>query len=318
MANFHDLRQLTQLIGKRIEGSDRDNVIADFELRDELEATHSETTDDATVPDRRNGSAASTDAPADSIYGTRPQYYRVENRYWQHVNLLGEFWVLEFGYRPAADALKKATDELEALKKRDYGIDFDVTSLNPWELDEDHEIIGVYGHYADEEQAIQDARRMLLAHAIGSDELRAGTGWDLDCVLLVYGMHWYTIRTHRSGIIDVRVNEDTLLASETYGTTVFELAEEFRDSRSLNITDVAAPIVAKVVEAWLRREAATAMLDQARLSLRVRMEGLDRIQQHPDIPEVNLSDLARKLHTDRPNLYRLLPSKAAPRRRRAT
>ncbi|GAA3112549.1 hypothetical protein JOF29_002777 [Kribbella aluminosa] len=63
----------------------------------------------------------------------------------------------------------------------------------------------------------------------------------------------------------------------------------------------------------MHREAANALLAQARQSLRVTMEGIDRVEQAGGAP-VNVAELARKLYTDRSNLYKLMPSRQSRRR----
>ena len=58
----------------------------------------------------------------------------------------------------------------------------------------------------------------------------------------------------------------------------------------------------------MHREAATALLAQARQSLRVTMEGIDRVDE-AGAGQVNIAELARNLYTDRANLYKLMPSR---------
>jgi hypothetical protein len=258
-------------------------------------------------------------AAIDGDEETELEGYRLDAYGMAALQVDGVLAMVEYTHRPVAGAREKAAAGW--LKKyEEFGLNVD--SLSPWEFDEEVVQTAIYGGYASEQDARDDVRRLLLARTLDSSQLRAAAGWDLDVVMLVKGYDFFTLRTHATGQIEVEVNEAPLSAYATYGEAVRGLASEIEDAFDDAFDEQVFPrsvngaLMRKIAHAWLHREAASAMLDQARHSLRVAMEGADRIGQADKSAEINLAELARNLHTDRANLYKLMPSRQPQRRRR--
>ena len=86
-----------------------------------------------------------------------------------------------------------------------------------------------------------------------------------------------------------------LPAYEAYQKAVEALADEFAYER---VREFDNPVVAVLARTWLRREAAEAYFEQTKTSLSVVLAGFAKIKPMP------VAELARHLHTDRPNLTR--------------
>ncbi|TCC32034.1 hypothetical protein [Kribbella speibonae] len=238
-----------------------------------------------------------------------PEYYRVDDRLIEIWTLSPGPVVIEFGYSEVAGSREKLANRLRDLVEMGLEID----ALPSWQFDETSEVVSVRAGYASADEARADGRRLLVAATIRSDELRFATGWDRDMVFLVRGIDWYTIRTHGNGTIDFKVNEEPLNAHMTYAKACGDLSRDIEYTLEL-VGNEMGPFARKVAAAFVQRDAANALLAQARQSLRVSMEGVDRVAEAGG-DGANLSELARKLHTDRANLYKLMPSRRPGRRR---
>lgn len=256
------------------------------------------------------------------------EYYRIGMRYVQAYRLNETYVVVESLFTQAAGAKEKAAStwakEFEDIMGGPEAMQEWLNKISPTNFEEEDEVVNIWS-CSSEEEARADTRRLALSWAQESGRnLIAWTGWGADMVLFVGGdANFYVFRTFADGTTEIDKYEDGLHASTGYGDSVGKLADEiYVDPRKFGIHDMGNPTTGKVVEAWLRREAADAMLNAARASLRVRMEGYDKINQVAledpgDNGFVgNISELARKLHTDRANLYRLMPSRQGPRKRR--
>lgn len=255
------------------------------------------------------------------------EYYRIGMHYAQAYLLNGTYVVVESLFKPEPEARKKAAATWATHYQDIVGgpeqLESWLDRLPPSNFDETPEIVGIWT-YSSEDEARADTRRLALTWATeAGNNLFAYAGWGADAVLFVRAdVDWYVIRTFGDGTIKILGHEDSLQGSAQYGEQVGKLADEIdNDPRKFGIHEMGNPMVGRIVEAWLRREAAEVMLDVARQALRHRMEGLDRItelaQQHGEEQyALNFSELARKLYTDRPNLYRLMPTRKQPTRRR--
>lgn len=158
--------------------------------------------------------------------------------------------------------------------------------------------VALYRDYPAEEAAVQDARRLLLRSVLVSNAQRQATGWRTNIVVLARGFEYYNIfRTHADGTIDIEYAENPLNAYAYYQSAVEKLVNDLVNMKwedsPLQQTDL--------VTAWLRREAADALLAQARSTLSGRLF-LFGLQDE----SVSISELARSLHTDRANLSRMI------------
>ncbi|OJF14553.1 hypothetical protein [Couchioplanes caeruleus] len=186
----------------------------------------------------------------------------------------------------------------------------DLDEWPSWHFEETNELVSVRAGYTSVDEARADARRLLLKLAINSPELRFFTGWGLDAVLVVRAQNWYTIRTKHNGTIEFWVDEEPLEAHGRYANKATQLAREVRNNFDIPVP----PGMRKVAEAFIQREAANASLLQARQSLRIILESIDRHDTDAD-KKMNIAELARNLYTDRANLYKLMPSRQGNRRR---
>ncbi len=217
----------------------------------------------------------------------------------QIVLVLGEFQRQE-------GAVDRLSEELKDFLA-DNGLD--VEELNDEEFDEDLRITRVLGPYASGEESAADAQRALLGFAIAG-EVRWMTGWKLDVVMLLRGHDWYIVRTRQNGAVEVEACEDVLPAHGYYVEACNKLARELEYGSSV-IRDSTDSWTRKIATAFVQREAGRALAAQARHSLKVTFEGIARIKKlRPGSPhsQVNISELARNLYTDRPNLSKLQPS----------
>lgn len=162
----------------------------------------------------------------------------------------------------------------------------------------------VYGPYEELEAARDDAWRRLTAYALDQGLARRVARWGESVVALL--RDWdneYIVVEARRGFFRV---ERVYAVLEGYGCYV----ERVRAFAQLIEGDSAAepnPVLRAVVSAWLQRDAADAWLEQARLSMGVALAGfaaLQKLDASPPLPSV--SELARGLGTDRPNLVRAL------------
>lgn len=168
----------------------------------------------------------------------------------------------------------------------------------------------------DDKEIVDDVRRLFLAQSIRNGGAYRFTGWRDRIVAFipeeVGPKESKIMRILCDGRIDVEHTYNVLDACAKYAEWVNELAKEFGDTDEaigINRTDTGAggPMVRNIVQAWLLREAAEIQLNQARHSLRFALAGQERIfERSNDDGRLTVSELARSLHTDRPNLTRAI------------
>jgi hypothetical protein len=192
-----------------------------------------------------------------------------------------------------------------------YDLDpFTADGLDPWEVDGEVRTTAVHGGYAQATEACQDGRRRLLGLLLGSAALRRVVGWEADVVLLGRGYDYYLLRTRRDGSIDLSYGEQLLDAYARYAKLVSDLAEELVPLDDPHRLGPVHPLLPPTVRAWLYREAAEAIGDQARVILRAGLKGLvttgelARRAQQPGRSSV--AKLADRLHTDPAKLKRAI------------
>lgn len=168
----------------------------------------------------------------------------------------------------------------------------------------------------DEKEVVDDVRRLFLAQSIRNGGAYRFTGWRDRIVAFVpeeVGPKESKImRTLRDGRIDVEHTYTVLDACAKYAEWVNDLAKEFgatEEAIGIDRKDTAAfgLMVRSIVQAWLLRDAAEIQLSQARHSLRFALAGHERdFKRNDDDGRLTVSELARSLHTDRPNLTRAI------------
>lgn len=177
----------------------------------------------------------------------------------------------------------------------------------------------IYRFETDDRKAITaDARRLFLSRNLSNGGVRAVAGWRDRVVALIpeeVGPKESKIfRTLPDGAIDVTHTYNVLDAYSKYSEWVHDLAAEFGGTdekleAGIDTPDVAPypNIAASIAQAWLLREAADAELQQARHSLKFGLAAFSRLGSLPEAdPGASVAELARSLHTDRPNLARAI------------
>jgi hypothetical protein len=225
----------------------------------------------------------------------------------------GELVVATAEFFPAPHAEEQATQKLANLnqiaRRHDLG-SFTADDLDPWEVDGEVRTTAVHGGYTQAAEACQDGRRRLLGLLLGSVALRRVAGWETDAVLLGRGYDYYLLRTHRDGSIELSYGEQPLDAYGRYAKLVSDLAEELVPLDDPHRLGTVHPLLPPTVRAWLYREAAEAIGDQARVTLRAGLKGLvttgelGRRAQQPGRSSV--AKLADRLHTDPAKLKRAI------------
>lgn len=164
----------------------------------------------------------------------------------------------------------------------------------------------------------EDTLRLFLSQSISNGGARALAGWRDRVVALipeeVGAKESKIVRTLAGGGIDSTHTYNVLDAYSKYSEWVHELAAEFGGTDEKLLAGIETPdtapfpfIAADIARAWLLREAAEAELQQARLSLRLGLAGFSRLSGLPGAdPGASVAELARSLHTDRPNLARAI------------
>lgn len=168
----------------------------------------------------------------------------------------------------------------------------------------------------DENEIVNDVRRLFLAQSISNGGAYRFTGWRDRIVAFipeeVGPKESKIMRTLRDGRIDVEHTYNVLDACAKYAEWVNDLAKEFGGTDEVigidrPDTEAVGPMVRNIVQAWLLRDAAEIQLNQARHSLRFALAGQERIfKRSNDDGRLTVSELARSLHTDRPNLTRAI------------
>lgn len=159
--------------------------------------------------------------------------------------------------------------------------------------------------YKEEREAYEDACRLTLNWILDAEDLefRELVGWKNDVVMLVRGGDFYSVRTHHSGRIKIVGAEDFQLALKNYVQMVMNLSAEIEFESGDFPGMQENPSYKKVASAFLQRAAGQALQEYGRHCLSLNIDGAAAIEQFGG-PELNMSELARSLHTDRPNLTR--------------
>jgi hypothetical protein len=182
----------------------------------------------------------------------------------------------------------------------------------PWELDtEIEELTGLTG-YPDKETALQDGLRLTLDAVIAhhDDEVRDWCGWRDDVVILTQSQYGGGISNEilrvrsTDGRITSDSTEDILRAYTLYAEAVQKLIDDLDYDHFDGVADV--HFARRMAQAWLARSAASAMLERARHVLRTAADSAALTTKAGDKPGL-VASLATGLHTDRPNLYRVIP-----------
>lgn len=192
--------------------------------------------------------------------------------------------------------------------------------------DYDWEPIGtprIFRFDTDDEAVIRDdARRLFLSQSLSNGAARMSAGWRGRVVALVpeeVGAKESKIfRTLPDGGIECTHTYNVLDAYAKYSEWVNALASEFGTSdekleagiRTPDTTPFGFP-VDSIIQSWLMREAADAALQQARHSLKFGLAAFSRLPSTGTESGGSVAELARSLHTDRPNLARAIKSAEA-------
>jgi hypothetical protein len=177
----------------------------------------------------------------------------------------------------------------------------------------------------DSSEITADTRRLFLTQSLSSGGARAVAGWRDRVVALIPeeggAKEAKIMRTLPGGEIDATHTYNVLDAYSKYAEWVHELAAEFGGTDEKLAAGIKTPdiaplpaIAAHIAQAWLLREAADAELQQARHSLKFGLAGFSRLGSLPDADRgASIAELARSLHTDRPNLTRAIKAAEADR-----
>jgi hypothetical protein len=179
-------------------------------------------------------------------------------------------------------------------------------------------------HFDTEEEAEirDDACRLFLSQSLSNGAARMSAGWRGRVVALVPeevgAKESKIIRTLPDGGIEWTHTYNVLDAYSKYSEWVNALASEFGSTddkleaaiRTPDTTPFGFP-VNSIVQSWLMREAADAALQQARHSLKFGLAAFSRLASTGTESGGSVAELARSLHTDRPNLTRAIKSAEA-------
>lgn len=174
----------------------------------------------------------------------------------------------------------------------------------------------------DEAEIRDDACRLFLSQSLSNGAARMSAGWRGRVVALVPeevgAKESKIIRTLPNGGIESTHTYNVLDAYAKYSEWVNALASEFGSTdekleagiRTPDTTPFGPP-VDSIVQSWLMREAADAALQQARHSLKFGLAAFSRLASTGTESGGSVAELARSLHTDRPNLARAIKSAEA-------
>lgn len=227
--------------------------------------------------------------------------------------------------RPAPGARERYEERTAAYRAALDEIGYEPREPMPWELDTEIAQLTGFTGYFDEGAAVQDGLRLILGAVIAhqDDVVRDWCGWRDDVVILTQsqwdgGLSNEILRVHSTdGLITSNGAGDILRAYGSYAEAVQKLIDDLGDSREAFDGVADLPIVRRMVQAWLARSAANAMLERARHVLRTAADGAARLTKEGEKPGL-VGSLAVGLHTDRPNLYRVIPQKKEAQRQAAS
>jgi len=169
----------------------------------------------------------------------------------------------------------------------------------------------------DRAEIADDVCRLFLAHSLRAHAYRRFAGWRARIVALipeeVGAKESKIIRTTADGRLDWTHTYNVLDAYGTYAGWVLELAMEFGSTDEAlakagpwTTGNADERQVDAIVQAWLLREAADAALTQARTTLNLSLGGHARRLRRVGEPGLSIAEMARSLHTDRPNLSKII------------
>ncbi len=256
--------------------------------------------------------------------------YRLDTELDQHGNVLAakavaafelgenEFVVCTWPFLHDPEEERKARGEYAKFAARwtsdtvqlkdTYGFDLNrepISFEQFWGWGRDHMLRGpcdcAWSGYSSRQESLQDVFRIVLGLVLAgpASSVKEAAGWEQDIVLLVRGMDFYTITTRANKWgderqLDIDRDEKAFWATVSYAKRLIDLAQREYDGIG-SLADGG-----DLRAAWLAREGADVLLDQARHSTKM------AVAHHA--VNGSMSELARKLHTDRANLYRLLPA----------
>ena len=214
--------------------------------------------------------------------------------------------------RPAPGARERYEELVASVRAQLAKIGHELSEPKPWELDTEIERLVGFTGYPDKDAAVQDGLRLTLGAVIAHhyDTVRDWCGWRNDVVILTEsqnsgGSSNEILRIHSAdGRITNNSAEDILRAYTSYAEAVQELIDDLDYDHFEGVADV--HFARRMAQAWLARSAANAMLERARHVLRTAADGAAQTTQAGDKPGL-VASLAAGLHTDRPNLYRVIP-----------
>lgn len=190
---------------------------------------------------------------------------------------------------------------------------------------DDYEVVptGVNSVYrfdtADEGEMSKDAQRLFIAQSIENGAARNFAGWRERIVVMipeeVGAKETNIFRTTADGRIEATHTYNVMTAYGTYAGWVHDLAEEFIGSDEMLEAGIKAPdttpfgpFASGIVQAWLERNMAEAVLEQARTSLKMGLGAFDMMATLTPSEGASIAELARSLHTDRANLTKVIKS----------
>ncbi len=161
-------------------------------------------------------------------------------------------------------------------------------------------------------EAVQDVRRMFLTRSIENGAVPYLSGFRHRIVAIISEIsgsmkETKVMRTDDSGDIECIHGYNSMDALTQYATWVHALALEFGSGDEHSFGPISrectdAGIDPGIVQAFLVREASDVLLANARHQLKMRLGGWKMRSGE----NANMSELARSLHADRPNLLKLV------------
>lgn len=214
--------------------------------------------------------------------------------------------------RPAPGARERYEDQIAQYRTALDEMGHEPPEPMPWELETETAQLDGFTGYADENAALQDGLRLTLGAVITheDDVVHEWCGWRDDVVILTRsqwggGPSNEVLRIHSTdGRITSHSAEDILRAYSSYAEAVQKLIDDLDYEAFKDVAHLHG--VQRIVEAWLARSAANAMLERARYVLRIAADGAAQFTEADKRPGL-VGTLAAGLHTDRPNLYRVIP-----------
>lgn len=244
---------------------------------------------------------AALNAAEDRIVDIEPAVYaRLTGSAVGAVRLDEVFYVVLDCFAPTAGAEVKFR-KMMAENYVDVPVDVEkMLAQQPWQLDEGQDR-NFFGPYATEQEARNDATRLLIQEAQRHGELRGYVGFDDHLVLLLTGYHNCIVETNYEGTGNLRWfwDEDLLGAFSYYMQRAAKLADRIEDG-SIDHPALKWPGRRDVVRAYILREAATTLVEQSRFGLRQFLGKAKRLDGWSSTQEgfTSIAETARLMGTD--------------------